>query len=128
MKRVRSRGTSIETEMERILEGLHLPFESQPDIMGHPDFRVKGRRLLIFCDSSFWHGRRQKEITGKAFHENRDFWVAKLNMNRKRDVSITRALRRQGWSVARVWDTDILEQPDKVKSKIERMGRNAGKT
>lgn len=127
MRRVKSRGTSIEKEMVRILKSLAFSFEEQPDLIGHPDFRIRNSRLIVFCDSSFWHGRRAKERSGKAFHENRDFWVAKLEKNRKRDLRVTRTLRNQGWSVARFWDTDILNRPDKVRTKIKRMIERAKK-
>jgi DNA mismatch endonuclease (patch repair protein) len=99
--------------MREILDGM--------GISGKPDFVVKGTDLLIFCDSSFWHGRRTRETSGKAFKINRTFWTRKLMMNRSRDLRNNRRLRAQGWSVARFWDTDILRKPEKVKLKLRRM-------
>jgi DNA mismatch endonuclease (patch repair protein) len=125
MKRVKSRGTALEKEMERILRGLHIRYQSQPDLRGNPDFRITDTNVLLFCDSSFWHGRREKEVSGRAFKRNRTLWVEKLIKNRKRDDRNNRALRRAGWSVWRFWDTDILKKPEKIKNRLRRIMNEA---
>ena len=121
MKKVKSVGTSLEKRMESILRSLGIRYQKQPNLQGHPDFRISGTNVLIFCDSSFWHGRREKEITGNAFKKNREFWREKLTENRKRDNRNNRALRKSGWSVWRFWDTDILKRPDKVRNRLRRI-------
>ncbi len=121
MKKVKSVGTSLEKGMESILRSLGIRYQKQPNLQGHPDFRISGTNVLIFCDSSFWHGRREKEITGNAFKKNREFWREKLTENRKRDTRNNRALRKSGWSVQRFWDTDILKRPDKVRNRLWRI-------
>lgn len=121
MKKVKSTDTNLEKTMEKTLRSLHIKYEKQPDLEGCPDFRIKGTNILIFCDSSFWHGKREKEITGEAFKKNREFWKKKLIENRKRDTQNNRALRRSGWSVQRFWDTDILKKPDKVINRLRRI-------
>ena len=121
MRKVKSLGTSLEKRMESILRSLGIRYQKQPNLQGHPDFRISGTNVLIFCDSSFWHGRREKEITGKAFKKNREFWRGKLTENRKRDERNNRALRKSGWSVQRFWDTDILKKPDKVINRLRRI-------
>ena len=115
----------MEKDMARLLRQMKLRFDYQPKIQGHPDFAIRGTKLLIFCDSSFWHGRRNREITGKAFKKNRAFWKLKLSDNRKRDSRTNRRLRAKGWSVARMWDTEIQRKPKMVEAKIRRMISNA---
>lgn len=119
MKKVKSFGTSLEKRMESIFKSLGIRYQKQPDLQGHPDYRINATNVLIFCDSSFWHGRREKEITGKAFKKNRAFWMGKLTENRKRDERNNRSLRRSGWSVQRFLDTDILRRPDKVRNRLQ---------
>ena len=121
MKRVKSRGTALERSMEGILRSLRIRYVRQPDLLGHPDFRLRDANVLIFCDSSFWHGRREKEISGEAFRRNRKLWQQKLAYNRKRDERNNRILRKYGWSVQRFWDTDILRKPEKVKTRLRRI-------
>lgn len=106
--------------MEVLLKSERIRYDKQPLLTGKPDFRVKRTNVLIFCDSSFWHGRREKETTGEVFKKNRPFWINKLENNKKRDAKVNRILRRAGWSVLRFWDTDILRKPLKVKNKLIR--------
>jgi len=121
MRKVKSRGTGLEKKMESIFKSLGIKYQKQPNLQGNPDFRICGTNVLVFCDSSFWHGRRKKEITGEAFKKNRAFWKKKLTDNRKRDIRNNRTLRKNGWSVQRFWDTDISKKPDKVKNRLRRI-------
>jgi len=120
MRRVKSTGTSIEREMKNILYELQIEYEEQPKLPGKPDFRIAGTNIVIFCDSSFWHGRRKKEIDGSAFDRNKEFWMKKLMENKKRDQRNNRKLRTEGWVVHRFWDDDILKNKEKVKKRIRR--------
>jgi len=120
MRKVRSTDTKLEKAMEEILRSLHVSYEEQPNIGGHPDFRIEGTNVLIFCDSSFWHGRMEKEVSGEAFKRNREFWKTKLAENRKRDTRTNRNLRREGWRVLRFWDTDIQKRPEKVRERLSK--------
>lgn len=121
MKRVRSFGTGLEAAMANLMKEVNIKYEKQPSLQGRPDFRIKGTNLLIFCDSSFWHGRREKELEGKAFRKNKDFWTSKLIENRRRDARTNRLLKKEGWQVLRFWDTDVQKSPGKVIRKLERM-------
>jgi len=120
MRRIKSSGSSIEKIMARILRARKIKYRTQLNLPGRPDFRLIGKNVLIFCDSSFWHGRRHKEITGKAFSKNKTFWINKLLDNKKRDVRINRKLKKGGWKVLRFWDTDIIKSPNKIIKKLEK--------
>jgi DNA mismatch endonuclease (patch repair protein) len=100
--------------MESLLRNRHVRYQRQPDLPGHPDFRVSGTNIVIFCDSSFWHGRRKNELDGSAFKKNREFWMTKLRQNRRRDMRTNRALRKLGWRVLRFSDAEILKRPENV--------------
>jgi DNA mismatch endonuclease (patch repair protein) len=121
MREIKSSGTQLEARMESILGQLKMPFERQPKIEGRPDFKIKGTSVLIFCDSSFWHGRLLKDISGKSFKRNKSYWKHKLLRNKLRDTKVSRALRNSGWSVQRFWDTDIEMRPNKVKRRLLRI-------
>lgn len=110
--------------MKKFLDELKICYDEQPkirSIRGTPDFRIKRTKILIFCDSSFWHGRRKKELTGKAFNRNKEFWTKKLRENRERDRKNRKMMREEGWIVYRFWDTDILKKPNKVKRVLRRI-------
>ena len=119
MKKVKSKNTKLELAMKSHLEEISIPYEQHPKLHGNPDFRISNTNLLIFCDSSFWHGRREKDLKGNSFRKNKAFWVAKLLYNKRRDQRINRTLRKQGWSVWRFWDTDVLKRPEYVKKRLK---------
>ncbi len=118
MRMVRSQGTKLEASMERILMQMNLQYVKQPNLTGHPDFQLVGRRILIFCDSSFWHGRNPDDLSGRSFKRNRDLWVKKLTRTRQRDKEINMKLRGEGWNVIRFWDSEILKHPEKCEEKL----------
>jgi DNA mismatch endonuclease (patch repair protein) len=118
MRKIRSSGTGLESRMEDILRKEGIQYEKQPALFGRPDFRISGTRVLVFCDSSFWHAKRKRETSGEAFKANRAFWVNKLARNRGRDDRVNRVLRGDGWSVLRFTDNDILKQPRSVTKRL----------
>jgi DNA mismatch endonuclease (patch repair protein) len=71
----------------------HLP------ILGRPDFSFRKQKVAVFVDGCFWHG------CPKCFRlpkQNRAFWKAKIERNRRRDRSVNRRLGRLGWKVFRI--------------------------
>ena len=120
MKSVKSSETSIERVMAMLIAGEGIKFDRHPLVLGKPDFVIKNMKIAIFCDSSFWHGRRLRDIRGETFKKNKAFWVNKLESNKRRDSRVNRLLRNKGWSVLRFWDTDIFKKPLKVRNKLLR--------
>jgi DNA mismatch endonuclease (patch repair protein) len=39
--------------------------------------------------------------------QNADFWKKKLSRNIERDGEVTKALRRNGWRVIRIWEHEL---------------------
>jgi len=73
-------------------------------LMGRPDFVFRRERVCVFVDGCFWHACPRH---GTRPAGNRAFWKAKLDRNAARDRSVTRALRKAGWAVLRVWEHDL---------------------
>jgi len=115
MSRIRYRDTKIELKMEKILKDNHITFREHPRIFGSPDFLV-GKKILVFCDGDFWHGYNydvKKKPSGK-------FWRKKIERNMKRDQTVTRKLRRDGWSVLRFWEHDVEKRFDMCLRRIKK--------
>lgn len=127
MSRVKSRHTSLEKRFALLLKSNGIKYWSQPPVYGHPDFRIKSTKLLVFCDSSFWHGRNENELNGKAFKTNRSFWTKKLQYNKERDEKTNRILMEKGWLVVRFWDRDILKKSSFVISRLKRYVEKASR-
>ena len=75
-------------------------------------------KIVIFCDGDFWHGYNYH----KKKKPSKKYWKEKIERNIKRDQKYTRKLRREGWSVLRLWEHDIEKRTgvciDKIIRKI----------
>lgn len=118
MAKIRSRYTRLDLAMRRMLCDSKLPHAMYPRIDGNPDFLV-GKHVLIFCDSSFWHGRQWNQLKIQLMRgSNPGYWVKHISQNRTHDRKVTRRLRRLGYTVLRFWDDDIYKRPNGCIVKI----------
>lgn len=73
-------------------------------LSGDPDMVFPRKKIVIFVDGCFWHGcpqcRKHEGLRGQ-------FWVDKINANRKRDLRVTRELTDAGWTVLRIPEHDV---------------------
>jgi DNA mismatch endonuclease (patch repair protein) len=119
MARIRSRGNkATELAFAKLLraQGItgwrrHLAIKLQGDRGAKrksgqvkPDFVFKDRRVAVFIDGCFWHGC---PLHCTSPTSNRDFWGKKLKVNRTRDRLVTRLLRKQRWTVLRLWEHQL---------------------
>ena len=118
----RKTNTKAELELQEALRRHRMWFDvHRSDLQGCPDFVFPQYRVVVFCDGDFWHGRNWKQLAGRlARRANASYWIAKIGANRARDVRIRRALRRRGWTVIRVWETDILQDSRAIASSLRR--------
>ena len=108
MAAVRTSGGTTEVKMEKLLRirGIR-GYRKQWPIAGKPDFAWPKSRVALFVDGCFWHGCPRCDRPSKS---NLDFWRPKLISNRRRDRRVSRKLRKDGWSVLRVWECRISEE------------------
>lgn len=76
-------------------------------MFGKPDFVFPKEKIAVFADGCYWHGHKCKNITPK---ENAQFWRDKLERNKKRDRLVNRTLKKEGWTVIRIWECDIKKE------------------
>jgi DNA mismatch endonuclease (patch repair protein) len=114
MRKIKSSGTQIEMKLKGYLEESKIRFEYQPKIFGKPDFLIKPN-IVVFCDSSFWHGKNWKKLQHKLPNK---YWYEHIDRNRKRDILVKRKLKEKGYVVLRFWDHDIEKKPYECISKI----------
>lgn len=116
MSRIRGTNTKIDLKMKKMLSDSGHKWEMYPKMYGNPDFVHKRKKIVIYCDGDFWHGYRYNEKKKPA----KKFWRDKIENNMIRDRRYTRKLRREGWSVLRIWEHDIEKNPEKCMRKIKR--------
>jgi DNA mismatch endonuclease (patch repair protein) len=115
--------TSPEITLRRKLWALGLRYRLHVRALpGNPDIVLPRYRAVIFVDGDFWHGRRWTSRRKRLERgSNPEYWIAKLANNIRRDRAVTRRLRRAGWRVIRVWESDITLDPGTVVTQIIRV-------
>jgi DNA mismatch endonuclease (patch repair protein) len=123
--RIKQRNRSRDTKAEMLLRkelwrrGLRYRLHAA-DLPGKPDIVFRRARVVVFCDGDFWHGRRWKVRREKlARGSNAPYWTAKIAANVNRDRRNTKTLRRSGWAVIRLWETDILRDVGRATDRVE---------
>lgn len=123
MKAVKNKDSIIEMKLRKALwhEGLRYR-KHYSKIPGKPDIMFIGKKVAVFCDSEFWHGKNWEERK-KDFKSNRDFWINKIEMNIQRDEEVNSLLQEKGWRVIRFWGNEIKKHIDEcvitVKKELE---------
>jgi DNA mismatch endonuclease (patch repair protein) len=107
MSRIRGESTSIEIAFRKALwrEGIRYR-KNYKALPGKPDIAITKWKIAVFCDGGFWHGKDWKRAKSKI-KSNREYWIAKIERNLKRDKEVNQDLKRLGWTVLRFWDKDI---------------------
>jgi DNA mismatch endonuclease (patch repair protein) len=124
MERVRSADTFAERLLRSHLHRMGLRFRKNvKTVFGRPDIAFCGLRVAVFVDGDYWHGRILQQSGLQALNEslktsNRAFWVQKIQQNVARDTLVKGELERAGWSVVRVWETDVKRNPAFVAARI----------
>ena len=73
------------------------------------------QRVAIFIDGCFWHGCKKCRSIPAS---NREFWLNKIEGNRKRDKKVTRMLKKAGWTVLRFWEHEMKSNAQKCVDAI----------
>lgn len=121
-----NRGT--DTGPERMLRSeLHrrgLRFRKHDRICGaRPDVVFYPARVAVFVDGEFWHGRDYDALY-KNIKTRRGYWLPKIARNRRRDVEQNARLRAAGWTVIRIWETEIRNDVGACAARVERAVRH----
>lgn len=118
MSRIRGKDTSIEVKLRKALyeKGCRYRCNSKY-IFGHPDISFKGVKVVVFCDSEFWHGKDFKENEKKIL-SNREYWIPKIKRNIERDNEVNEKLTQEGYLIFRFWGGEIEKNLDKCVTKI----------
>lgn len=119
MSGVRQRSTSIEQAVAGILRRAGVRYRKNVKrLPGSPDFANQRARWAIFVNGCFWH--RHTACPKSAIPKtNVDFWAKKFQANRKRDARAIRALRRQGFVVAIIWECERGDARRKLRKILE---------
>lgn len=120
MKAIKRKDTQVELLLRKALYKRGIRYRvDYGKLPGRPDIAVTSKRIAIFCDSEYWHGRNWEEKKEKI-KTNREYWIPKIERNIARDKQNNKILVEMGWVVLRFWEPEILHSIENVCKKIER--------
>ena len=118
MSRIKSKNTKIEILLRKELWHRGISYRINcKDIFGKPDICFRKKKIAVFCDSEFWHGKDFLE--GRIPKSNQDYWIPKITRNIERDKEVTEKLQIEGWTVLRFWGKEILKNTSECAGMIE---------
>lgn len=115
MSLVRGTNTALEKTVFNHLRKNGVYFQKHyRKVAGSPDIALPSKKICVFIDGDFWHGRRIKS----TYHKLTPFWREKILINIKRDNRNKRILRKSGWKVLRIWESDLKKNPSETLGKV----------
>lgn len=92
---------------------------------GKPDMVFQKYKKVVFIHGCFWHGHENCKyfVVPKTRTE---WWLNKINSNKKKDAESIYALKRQGWKVITIWECELKpnNKDKKLKSVIRELKNN----
>jgi DNA mismatch endonuclease (patch repair protein) len=116
MRGNRGRDTEPERHLRALLYARGLRYRVSirplPSLRRTADIVFPKARIAVFVDGCYWHGCPEHH---RPATKNAEFWLTKINDNKRRDAETNRALADQGWTVVRCWEhEDPLAVADHV--------------
>ena len=107
MASIRGKDTKPELLVRRFLFSRGFRYRlNHPRLPGRPDIVLRKYRTVIFVNGCFWHGHEgcKNYVVPKS---NTEFWTAKIERNRARDIDEQHELAAMGWHCITVWECQL---------------------
>ena len=126
MKNIKYKDTKIELVLRKALwEKGYRYRKNYAKLPGKPDIVFIKDKVVVFCDSEFFHGKDWKLLQKRLQNtKNKDYWIKKISRNIERDNEVNNKLASLGWEVIRFWGKDILSDTDSCVNTIEKILSN----
>lgn len=124
MSQIRAKNTKPEMAVRRLAHGMGYRYRlHRRDLPGCPDLVFPRHHKVIFVHGCFWHRHPDSACRLARLPKSRlDFWVPKLEGNRRRDLDNQAALLALGWRFLIIWECetkDIQELSRKLRLFLE---------
>ena len=89
MKKIKSTNTSIEVKLRKALWNRGYRYrKNYKELPGTPDIVIIKYKIAVFCDSEFFHGKDWEKLKVRLEDgKNPNYWIKKIERNRKRDMN-----------------------------------------
>lgn len=106
MKKIRGKNTAPELAVRKLVHALGYRYRLYgKDLPGKPDLVFASRKKVIFVNGCFWHGHSCRK--GSPPKSRMDYWIPKLEENRRRDIRNCKSISRLGWKYLVIWECEI---------------------
>ena len=121
MSNIKNKDTGIEVKLRKALWKKGYRYrKNYKKLPGKPDIVLPKYKLVIFCDSEFFHGKDWEDLQEELKRgNNAEFWIKKISQNRIRDEEINKQLKFMGWTVIRFWGKDIKKDVEQCVKVVE---------
>jgi len=111
MSRVRNKGSRAELLVRSLVHRLGYRFRlHRVGLPGRPDLVFPARRKVIFVHGCFWHRHPDPACALARLPKSRqEFWVPKLEGNRRRDLRVEDELNSLGWRSLVIWECQLRD-------------------
>lgn len=120
MASIRGKHTKPELVVRRMIHAMGFRFRlHRKDLPGKPDIVLPSLKKVILVNGCFWHMHQCRYGRVKP-RTNPEFWQAKRESNRERDIKNRRALRKMGWDVLVIWEcwTKNMKDMKKLENRL----------
>lgn len=114
MSRIRGKDTKPELLVRRFLFANGLRYRLyDKKLRGKPDIILKRFKTVIFVHGCFWHGHDNCKyyVVPKTRTE---FWLDKIEGNKKRDEENVTFLKNSGWNIIIVYECQLKKEKREV--------------
>jgi DNA mismatch endonuclease, patch repair protein len=131
MAAVRGRDTVPELLLRSELHRRGLRYRLRSKLPGKPDLVFSRARVAVFVDGDMWHGQgwQNRGFSSMeeqfANHRNPDFWIAKIRRNVARDQEVSQQLEALGWTVVRVFESEVKHDITSAADRVETIVRTS---
>lgn len=106
MSKIHSKNTKVELVVFRFLRKQGIYFQKHyARVPGKPDIALPRKKLAVFIDGDFWHGRTLGQLVKDR--KDGDYWIQKIKRNVERDTQQRAELEAEGWKILVVWYSDL---------------------
>ena len=106
---IKSRDTKPELILRRLVDMLGYRYRlHEKTLPGRPDLVFPSRHKVIFMHGCFWHRHNRCQLA-RLPKSRPEFWLPKLEENKRRDRAIRCALTRQGWKSLVLWECELRD-------------------
>ena len=111
MSRIRGKDTKPVLVVRRLVHSMGYRYRlHRRDLPGTPDLVFPSRKRVIYVHGCFWHRHPYPGCPLSRLPKSRlEFWLPKLEGNRRRDFDNQRRLAELGWNFLVVWECQMKD-------------------